>query len=348
MKYEFMFDLAMGIAQDKQEDTQTERTFRVKGKDVKLDFKAQQKLLRKQVQAFMHMPAVKVNDTKAMQAFAGSSDLPVLTKDVFNVFSFTQDWDLGWQRAYKGIKLGPSDLSWDIATVESGISFKLIPEGGRIAYGDIAGEKVIAEVEKYGAGLGVTWEILNGKKLYRFVQIMEDARAALYDLWANIHYGLIAAASLSDTIAWQGIVTDREIDRDIATLSKGADDCGAANKNKGYGNMANARFLIYAQPTLRSRINQALAATRNSTVISTGKGQVVESNISPIYTYNASVLANKGLLVLPGNKIQNAVKISEKSFEREDIESLNKLQTYWTAFGATIADTDQVFELSFS
>ena len=82
--------------------------------------------------------------------------------------------------------------------------------------------------------------------------------------------------------------------------------------------------------------------------VATGQGQIVTGNIKPIFTYNSAILANKGILVLPGRKIQNSVYLNELGFSRQEMESLNELRTYWTAFGAIIADTDQVFELSFT
>ena len=102
------------------------------------------------------------------------------------------------------------------------------------------------------------------------------------------------------------------------------------------------------QPDLKSRINQALRATPSERTVNNGTGDVVENNVTPIYSYDSNIPANKGLLILPGNKIQNAVKINELGFSRQDMESLNELRTYWTAFGAVVADTDQCYELAFS
>jgi hypothetical protein len=38
----------------------------------------------------------------------------------------------------------------------------------------------------------------------------------------------------------------------------------------------------------------------------------------------------------------------ELGLSKQEIESLNELRTYWTAFGAVVADKDQVYELAFA
>jgi len=326
------------------------------GEDIILDGKSRAMALNRSIQAFMYRAAQKVGQTK-IQAFSGSSDLATLTKNVFNVTMQVANYDLLWQDAFRGVELQQGELAWEIATVDSGLTFKEIPEGGKIEYAGIGGEKVTVEVVKYGAGLGITWETIEGKKLYRFVEQMEDARSKLYNLWANIHYGLLAAAGLLNQVTWQGIVTDTVLSRDVATLNQGAFELTDGTKDKGYGDTANAQLLIYCNPKIKGRINAALRVT--SAEINMGReagasgtksaAGIVDYNIEPKYTYNSNIPSTeKALLVLPKNKIQNAAYMQERIMTREEQESLNQLKAVWTAFGATVADTDQVFELAFS
>ncbi|MCK4815128.1 hypothetical protein KA005_05100 [bacterium] len=322
--------------------------------NVTLSPKDQVAVIHKSIQAFMHKTGTIKNE-KIIQAFTGSSDLPVLTKDVFNVTNEVPNFDLNWQASFKGIQLMKGQLSWELGTVTSGASFKLIPEGEKVKYERFKGEKVSASVEKYAEALGISWETVEGRKLYAFIDQMEQTRAHLYNVWADVHYGLLAAAGALNTVAWSGVATDPQIDRDIATINQGYQELGDANKDKGYGDTANSQMLIYATPNMKARINQALRATDSDILrgrpvgaAGTKAGQTVEYNVMPLYSWNASLLANKALLVLPGNKIQNAVYLRELALNKQDIESLTELRTYWTVFGATIADTDQVYELSFA
>ncbi len=302
-------------------------------------------ILQKSIQGFMHAPKQKDGDKK-IQAFGSSADLAVVAKDVFNVTTEVTNYDLLWDEVFRSINLNKGELSWEIHTAAIGTSFKEIPEGGQIKYEGLQSSKETVSIKKYGAGLGITWETMEGRKVYRFIEQMEDARSKLYNTWADVHYGLLATAGATNQITWQGAGGDTTLSRDIDTINEGYQEISEDNKDSGYGDTANARYVLYARPTLRSRINQALKATL--TTIANTNGQVVDANIDPRFSWNSNVPADKALLVLPAKKIQNAIYLRNLVLEKTEQESLNKLKTYWTAFGAAIGDNDQVYELAFS
>jgi len=308
-----------------------------------LSSKDVQKAFVKCIQAFMHAPVKKDGDKK-IQAFGSSSDLEVVAKDVFNVTTEVTNYDLLWDEAFRSINLQKGQLSWEIHTAAVGTSFKEIPEGGQITYEGLQSSKETVTVKKYGAGLGITWETIEGRKVYRFIELMEDARSKLYNTWADVHYGLLATAGATNQVAYQSGTTT--LDKDIATINKGYEDISNDNKDSGYGDTANARYVLYTRPTLRSRINRALRAT--AAEMANSDGQIVDANVDPRYSWNSNIPANKALLVLPQKKIQNAVYLKNLVLEKTEQESLNKLKTYWTAFGAAIGDNDQVYELAFA
>ena len=320
-----------------------------------LNYKQQGIVLKKSVQAFIHKVGLPGEGKKIIQAFEGSTELPQLTHDVFTVTQQTQNFDLLWQSAFKGISLRKGELEWEVSDVTDGMVFELIPEGGKCKFFGVSGSTTTIKVSKYAAGLGVTWETIEGRKLYKFIDQITTARAKLYELWADIHYGLLAAGCLTNQVTWQGVAGDPVIDRDIATLNKGYTTIGEATKDSGYGDTANSLMLVYASPNLKSRLNQALRATssdmvsgrRDNSPGSVG-GQIVEHPIKASYSWNSAIPSNKALMVLPGNKIQNAVYLRELGLQEKDIASLSELKAYWTAFGATVADTDQCAELAFS
>lgn len=309
----------------------------------------QDAFIRRSIQAFVHGVAdVNEGGLISVQAFAGSSDLPQLTKDVFDVTTKADNFDLAWQDSFKGIPLRKGQLSWEITDVEQAITFKEIPEGGKVKFGHLSGDKVVADIKKYGAGLAITWEMVEGNKLYAFVEALDATRAKLYGVWGNVHYGLLNAAAAEHTVAWQGASSDKQIDRDIATLNQGAYVIGNACKNKGYGDTANAPMILYTSPQHKARINAALKAGQSEIITSGGAGAMLNWPIDVRYTFNSNITANKGVLVLPGHKIQNSVYLRELGLSRQEIESLNELRTYWTAFGAAIGDDEQCAQLSFS
>jgi hypothetical protein len=337
MNANLFFDLANAV--------RNEEGAKINGKT--LSTKQVENAFSKCIQAFFHAPCVKDGDRK-IQAFGSSSDLAVVAKDIFNVTTEVTNYDLLWQEAFRSISLNKGQLSWEIHTAAVGTAFLEIPEGGKIKYEGLSSSKQTVSIKKYGAGLGITWETMEGRKVYRFIEQMEDARSKLYNLWADVHYGLLATAGATNTVAYQGAATDSVLDRDIQTLNKGYEDISNDNKDSGYGDTANARYVLYTAPTLRSRINRALRATSAEVASLGGRGQVVDANIDPRYTWNSSITANKALMVLPGKKAQNAVYLQNMMLEKTEQESLNKLKAYWTAFGAAIGDNDQVYELSFA
>lgn len=321
---------------------------------IRLNEQAQMNVLKKSIQAFVHKVGVQKKN-QIIQAYAGSSELPVLTKDVFNVTQPTPTFDLLWQKAYKTIQLRQGQLSWEIATVEDGMAFELVPEGESCKFYGISGTTQVIGIQKYAAGIGLTWETIEGRKLYKFIDLLMAMRSKLYGLWADIHYGLLAAAALINQITWQGVATDSILARDIATINLGYVTIGEATKDSGYGDTANAPMLLYASPKLKARINQAMRATSTDVIAKseTGAagskaGQIVEYNVEPNYTWNAAIPVNKALMVLPGNKIQNAIYLRELGLSEKDIKTLSELRAYWTAFGAVIGDTDQCAELAFA
>ncbi len=325
-----------------------------KSKGIELNRDQVVRVVRKSIQAFMQSSGMLVEE-KVIQAFSGSTDLPQLTKDVFNVTQQVPEFDTLWQLAYKGITLKKGQLAWEITDVATGLTFSLVPEGGKAKIYGVSGTKVDAKIDKYGAGVGVTWEMIEGRKLYAFIDMVEQVRARLNDLWADSHYALLATAASGNAITWQGVATDSVLSRDIRTINKGYEDLGNVNKDKGFGNMANAAMQLYSSPLLKARLMQAFRATstdiirsKPAGVASSVEGQIIEYNVKPRFTWNSNIPANKALLVLPGNKIQNAVYMQELGLSERDIETLSEVRTYWTAYGAIVADTDQCYELAFA
>ncbi len=299
------------------------------------------------LQAFVHTVASGSAD-HAIQAFSGSTDLPELTKDVFNTTLQTPNFDLGWQEAFKGVPLRKGELSWEIATMNDPAEFVLTPEGAKCYMGSVSGEKVSAGIQKYSKGLELTWEIMEGRKLSAFIEKLEGTRAKLYGLWATIHYGLLATAAANNQLAWQVTTSTTVISQDIATLNEGAYQLTSGVKDSGYGDTANAELLLYISPKFKARMKAALAVSLDALAAGTKEAVVVNWPIKVIYTFNSQIATNTGVLVLPKNKIQNAVYLQELVLKNKSYESLSESRTYWTAFGAIVADNSQCYELSFA
>lgn len=323
------------------------------GRKKDMDPREAANFINKSLQAFVAQPIRKNKDGSFIQAFTASSDIVQTTADVFNVTQETNNFDLLWQRAFNSQRVRQGQLFWEIATTTDGIAFRKIAEGDKIEYEGFEATLIQVNIEKYGAGIGISWETIEGRKLYRFIDQMKAMRTKLFELWANIHYALLAAAGATNQIAYQGTANDSVLDRDIQTLNLGYESLSEDVKDSGYGDTANAPMLLYATPKLRARINQALRVTsadmsraQGPHASATGFGQIVEYPIEPLYSWNSNIPTDKALLVLPGHKIQNAIYMREKALQRQEIESLNLLKTHWTAFGAAVGDNDQIYELA--
>ena len=340
---ERVFDLAVHM----HENPKQEYVFDSK-KGIKLNYTQQGTVLHKSIQAFFQQSGTMSGD-KVIQAFSGSADLPVLTKDVFNTTMADTSYDTFWQQAFKGVPLKKGQLSWEIADVASGLTFSLTPEGGKAKFYGVSGSKVTVGIEKYSAGLGVTWEMVEGRKLYQFIDQMNKVKSELNILWADIHYGLLGTAAANHTIPYD-TTGSTVTQKDVNTINNGYLQISQACKDKGYGNTAVAPILMFYAPALKSRINQATRATNVDLVrsgISSSQG-VVEYNVVPIPTWNSAIPAEKAVMVLPGQHIQNSMYMQELGLSERDIETLSDLKTYWTAFGATVADSEQTALVSFS
>jgi len=170
---ERIFDLALYMQDNPGEDYNFD-----KKKGVILNRKQQAIVLHKSIQAFFQGVGCKQEEKDvAIQAFTGSSALPQLTKDVFTVTQAVPQYDTLWQAAFRGIPLKKGQLEWEVTDVSSGFAIELVPEGGKAKFYGISGASESVKIYKYGAGMGITWETIEGRKLYKFVDQMMQARA---------------------------------------------------------------------------------------------------------------------------------------------------------------------------
>ena len=348
MDKEKIFDLACNI---NDVEGKSQYPWKVKGgKEILLNEKSQKTVLRRSIQAFIHGHGIEIDSKRRIQAFSGSSDLPEITTNVWNATQDEPNHDIFWSEAFRSIQLKKGQLKWTVADVNSGSSFELIPEGGKIKVFGVAGSQVVVPIAKYGMGTGVTWEMMEGRELYLFWDQLMDTKAKLFTNWADAHYGLLATAGATNQITWQGSGTDNELNRDIKTLNLGIHTISEDNKDKSFGAPTAMKFKLYPDPILEERIEAAFKFSGGNqvTTTNTSAATVKKRNVSRFYSYNGAIPTNKALLVIPGGKIQNAVYMKDKSLSKVEIESLNEVRTYWTAYGALVGDNDQVYELAFA
>lgn len=300
------------------------------------------------IQAFFVGPQKQHNKIQALrrkiQAVSVSTDFPIPLADEFNITMEEDNYDMGWEAAFKQVPLGQAQDFWEIHNVVNGITFRKVDEGGRVAQDTITGTRITAYVDYYGAALGWTDKMIRFRKI---AQMVDQARAFRNKFWVdkgNNHYALIAAAAAGNVTAYQGVAGDIRVQRDVLTINSCAFTLGDVNKDKGYGDTATAPFLIYANPADEERIEAAFRVTTTALASGAQNGTSINTRnrIARIYTFNSQITSGSPLMVLPGNKNQKADAMQLTYYQiPKDPLTLNEGTAAWAIYGAIIADTDQ-------
>lgn len=300
------------------------------------------------LQAFVNKPAKEVKASiqafkKQIQSFGVSTDFPLMTTNAFNVIVEEDNFDLGWQQAFREVPRDEDKDFWEIGTVRNGITFQQVQEGQRIEMKGMTGESEFVFVDYYGGAIGFTDKMIRFRKLAKMVDIAMGFRNKFWTNKADNHYALIAAAAAVNVIAAQGAAADIRVQRNVLTINRAAFSLGDANKDKGYGDMANAPLLMYANPFDEDRIEAAFRVTTNFLASGQQEGtSITRRPIQRIYTFNSNVVSGLPQLVLPGRKIQMNEAMAPTTYVApQDILTLNMAQSVWSIYGAAIGDTDQ-------
>jgi hypothetical protein len=284
---------------------------------------------------------------KKIQAIGAgvSTDFEMLTTNAFNVTVQEDNFDLGYEKAFRVVPKDPDKDFWEIYDVENALEFRRVQEGQRIPVEGLTGDLVRASVDYYGGSLGWTDKMIRYRKVAAMVDKAMNFRNKFWTNKANNHYLLLAVAAAGNVTAYQGVQADGQLRRDIQTINRASFNLTNRNIDKGYGDMANRKLLMYANPLDRARIEAAKVATTNQT-LGTGNGTVgqkLDWPIETIYTYNANIDAGSPLLVIPGQKLQRVDDMQPTTYTApKDPLTLNELQAVWAIYGAAVADTDQL------
>jgi hypothetical protein len=297
----------------------------------------------KALQAFIQKPkTIQKKILKNIQAVSVSTDFAQLTKDAFNVIIEEDNFDMGWERAFRTVTLGKGQDSWQIYNVENGLTFRKKDEGDRVEVEGISGTLVTAYVDYYAGALGWTDKMIRFRKVPAMVDQAAIFRNKFWSQKANVHYLLLAAAAALNVTVYQGVAADGQLQRDIQTINEGLFVLANRNRNKGYGDTANARYLMYANPRDKDRINAAKRATTAMTAAAGRTGDIIEWNFDVIYTFDSNIVSGSPILILPGFRNQRADAMQPTTFTGPvDILTLNRVQSVWAIYGAIVADSDQ-------
>jgi len=307
----------------------------------------------KNIQAFLKYPETKKK--AEIQAFTTKGDMPELFTRLPYINILAKNFDFGYEAAFSEATLdtinGERKLTWELVTGSDNIVFSEMAEGEAPIIASANAEKTLARCTRKSGALGWTDELIRDRSLNILIDRANLFRNKFFEDKANRHYaGLTAGATASDNapVAWQSTTetVGVTLDRDRKTINYAAGVLANANKDKGYGDTANANFLLFLNPIAMKARGQLAFATGNTGVII--PTQIVW-NVTPIYTLNSKMPSNNqyGLMVLPGNKIQRADAMQPTSFMKNDVASMTYQEYVHAYYGYILADTDQIVEVRF-
>jgi hypothetical protein len=314
------------------------------------------------IQCFLTKPSFKLNDgvgKARIQAFNGSSSMPDVTGNgVWSTTIEAREYDMNWSLSFRTMELlrlqgGGKSRYWNIATGRNGVFMEKIPEGGKVKIGGFTGESAQVKVERYGSGFGLTWEMRNDRDFNAFMDAILSTQAELFGTWADVHYAILKAAADQTATVTYDTVGATQLEKDINTVNKMVAQLANTNKGKGYGDVSARMLNLYFPLDLEARMRAVQKAT-----ITKQNDRVTELayNVRYLRTLNSNLLSGTGTaaqqgqeatLVLPGEKLQNAVHTQELGLTDKDIESDSDIHVKWTAFGAAAGDSDQVLRGKF-
>jgi hypothetical protein len=302
------------------------------------------------IQAFMSEPITQkvkiqaLTDKIKIQSFTVSTDLPFLTGESFNLTEAANVYDLGFEEAFQVVPKIQGKRFWSDIAIQNALGFVKVPEGGRISVVGLSGTKVFFMPDKFGGAIGWTYEAIEGREILQLIKLSRTFINRYYENRANIAYALLQAAAITNPITTYDPGADGELRRDMRTINQAMYDLTFRLRNKGYGDMASAPVIIYANPLREARINAALRASTSEMANVLGGAQQVNGRPKKvIYTYNAAITPNRPMMVFPGWGLSKMDYMLPTTFtDKQDILTLNIAQSVWGDYGFGIADTEQV------
>lgn len=301
--------------------------------------------VKKALQAFIIAP--KVQQKKIIKAFGTTADLTQLTKSAFNVTVEEDNFDMGWEPAFRSVPLSSGDLGWEIYNVTNGIEFQKVEEGGRIEMNGLSGDSVFAECDYYGGALGFTDKMIRGRKIPAMLDMAALFRNKFWANKADNHYALISAAALTTT-AYQGAAAEGQLRRDVQTINRAAYTLALRCKDKGYGDTANMQFVAIVNLLDKARWEAAQAVVTANLAPALAGAERMLYSFRTVYTLNSYIAAGSPVICIPGQKTQKGETLAPTTYAPNGADplTLNQFQAVWSIYGAAAADTDQFEQIT--
>jgi hypothetical protein len=286
--------------------------------------------------AFMRRPEKIYKESSKFHM--ATSDIPVSITDNASIFRNVGNYDLGYEQAFMDVQLEEGRGFWEIEDLTDAVTFRKIPEGGRVQVEGMASTLSFVRTDAYGGAIGWTHQMITDRKWPLMQQKAMAFRDAEGQKKTNGHYQLLSATLSGSNTTSYDATGSTEKAKDINTLNNAGFALANGLKDAYVGDPLQQEVLVYCNPTLWSRIGAAL---RETTQDIAGQPSQVPYNFRYILSFNDYLTSSTGgstatnaLMVFPGYKNQKATKTQPTSYFEFDPLTRSYIQAVWTDYGA--------------
>lgn len=283
----------------------------------------------------------------AIAHFGTKADGPAKIREILEKFHLEGAADQAW-RAFFTVRdyTSTNQDGFKLRDVGSGLTFRLIPEGGEVKIAKMAGEDVEVAFSMYGGGLGWHRTLIDDRDWWT----LEDNAISFRNKWlakqAAIGCALIEALGAGQNQAWSAPTpaalanTDSRYVaiRDANTINDACVGILTDLKAAGYDVAPGVAFTVLAPIQLRNRISAAMALTSTSVA---GSPAAVQWNVTPVYTLELSA-TNKYYVGIPGMKSIIGVRMNLTIFDQFDPKTYSDIAVGWARLGGAIGEVKQI------
>lgn len=296
------------------------------------------------IQAFADKKREISEAVAKLQEFTTTADFPPSMLPIIEKLHILPSYDTGYEQIFDVRDFSGSKRNgFTVYSVQSGLTFNKVMVGEKLKVYQMSGGKSECYFDFYGGALGWSRMLFDDGDWWAIEDNAIQFRNKAYGARASVFYQLIEAVkdakssciSLGDAPC-SGC--DSLVRADATALNHAAETIALANLNKGYGDVANATYIILAPIQLRARIRQALAVVMQpfagSERIADFKFQLITSTMLTDPTI--------AFVILPKLSLKAGYRMDLTLFEDFDILSYSDTQAGWMRFGGCVGDIDQI------
>jgi hypothetical protein len=285
--------------------------------------------------------------TQKVMGASTSDDFPDTVLPVVRRFQQTDYYDDAWELIFDVMDFTSVRRNgFAITDIEDGLSFEVVPSGGKAKVYKVAGSKTTVTFDKYGAALGWDRQLLDDEEYWALDNAVVSFRNQWYADRSDIAYALIEALSSTYNVSWQSAVpaslassdANYTAVRDIETINYACHAILDAVKGKGYGVSPQSSFVLLYPLSLMTRVRRALGLLNAGIA---GDFQGVQYNVMPVATLGLSS-SSYYYVALPKQKLQWGDRMNLTVFDEFDPGSYSDVQYGWGRYGGAIGDSNQV------